>query len=90
MDGIQKLGQDSEIIALQAKIEEQRKHLVRLEERNMELSSILLNVLKDITFYQNYVMAECYRNDFKTAAQMRQALYECRDKLKEMENGKAS
>jgi N-acetylglucosamine kinase-like BadF-type ATPase len=61
------------------KIEEQRKHLLRLEERNQELSKVLGNVLKDIVFYQNYSGAEMYRTDFKTAAEMRQAMYHWQD-----------
>jgi hypothetical protein len=61
------------------KIEEQRKHLIRLEERNQELAKVLTNVLKDLTFYQNYSGAEMYRTDFKTAMDMRQAMYHYKD-----------
>jgi hypothetical protein len=50
-----------------------------LEERNQELSKVLGNVLKDIVFYQNYSGAEMYRTDFKTAAEMRQAMYHWQD-----------
>jgi len=64
---------------LQDKIEEQRKHLIRLEERNQELSKTLLNVLKDIVYYQNYCGAEMFRVDYKTASHMRQDLYKYKD-----------
>lgn len=68
-----------------AKIEDQRKHLVRLEERNQELAKVLTNVLKDISFYQNYCGAEMFRTDFATASHMRQAMYFYKDQTLEKE-----
>jgi N-glycosylase/DNA lyase len=67
------------IRTLRDKIEEQRKHLIRLEERNQELAKVVTNVFKDLTFYQNYSGAEMYRTDFKTAMEMRQAMYRYKD-----------
>ena len=64
---------------LQDKIEEQRKHLIRLEERNQELAKIVQNVIKDLIFYQTYSGAEMFRIDYKTAAHMRQDLYKYKD-----------
>jgi hypothetical protein len=69
------------VIALCDKVDEQRKNLLRLEERNQELAKVLTNVLKDLTFYQNYSGAEMYRTDFKTAAAMRQAMYFYKDQV---------
>jgi len=68
-----------DIESLKKIIEEQHKQLERLHERNNILSNALSNSLKDVVYYQNYAGNEVYRSDFKTAAEMRNAMYNWKD-----------
>lgn len=77
-----------DIESLKSLVEKQRKDLIRLEERNMELAKALTNVMKDVIMYQAYVNAEIYRTDYKTVGQMRQDLYYWKEKAEGVTNGK--
>jgi putative sterol carrier protein len=68
-----------DIESLKKIIEDQHKQLERLQERNTTLSNALSHSLKDVVFYQSYAGNEVYRSDFKTAAEMRKAMYHWKD-----------